>query len=300
MREARSWVVSELATLGREDLIDAAELGVSELVTNAILHATPPIVVRLGGTRDHPRIEVHDSSVAPPSVRDMTDEARLMTTVGRGLGILAMYSTSWGSEASAEGKVVWFEPAAEHNVPGLDIGRLTGEVFDVADLLDEIAEPAGDLQHRVVVCLLGMPVKVFSHYRVWHEELARELRLLSLNQGVDYPLAAELSELTERVEQDWGQGRVVDQLDRAVAADSDAVDIEYLVPASAAAATTSRLRELLGEVDVFCREQRLLTLAPGPQQLAVRSWYLGEIERQARGEAATPWRGSYAVEDLGR
>ena len=48
--------------LGRDDLADAAQLGVSELVTNAILHADPPIAVRLGGTRSHPRVEVHDSS----------------------------------------------------------------------------------------------------------------------------------------------------------------------------------------------------------------------------------------------
>ena len=48
VRRARAWVVGELETIGRGDLADAAELGVSELVTNAILHANPPIVVRLG------------------------------------------------------------------------------------------------------------------------------------------------------------------------------------------------------------------------------------------------------------
>ena len=55
-------------TIGRGDLADAAELGVFPLVTNAILHANPPIVVRLGGTHAHPRVEVHDGPArsAPP------------------------------------------------------------------------------------------------------------------------------------------------------------------------------------------------------------------------------------------
>ena len=86
VRRARVWVVSELATIGRDDLADAAELGVSELVTNAILHADPPIVVRVGGTAAHPRVEVHDNSPAPPKARSMTADERLLATVGRGLG----------------------------------------------------------------------------------------------------------------------------------------------------------------------------------------------------------------------
>ena len=48
---------------------------------------------------------------------------------------------------------------------------------------------------------------------------------------------------------------------------------------------------------MFCREQRLLTLAPNPQQLTLRAWYLGEFERQARGEEPLPWPGTYVVED---
>ena len=58
---ARAWVVEELTNLGRSDLVDAAELGVSELVTNAILHAAPPITVGLLGSREQPRVEVRDS-----------------------------------------------------------------------------------------------------------------------------------------------------------------------------------------------------------------------------------------------
>ena len=48
------------------DLVECAEFGVSELVTNAVLHGTPPIKVRVRGTWEHPRVEVIDGSTEPP------------------------------------------------------------------------------------------------------------------------------------------------------------------------------------------------------------------------------------------
>jgi len=297
VRRARTWVVSELTTLGRDDLADAAELGVSELVTNAILHADPPIVVRMGGTATHPRVEVHDTSPVPPKVRSMTDDERLLATVGRGLGIVAMFSTTWGAEVSSTGKVVWFEPAAEVTAP-LDEAGARGEVFDLSELVEERLAGVADPGDRLTVRLLGMPVQVFAHYRIWYEELRRELRLLALNHGADYPLAQQLSELTVQVEQERRQARGVDRLDAAIAAGEERIDLEYQV-APSAPVTMGRLFQLLEQVDSFSREQRLLTLEPSAQQLALRAWYLGEFTRQPAGEAPTPWAGSYAVEERG-
>jgi hypothetical protein len=268
---------------------------VSELVTNAILHADPPIVVRVGGTAAHPRVEVHDNSPAPPKARSMTADERLLATVGRGLGIVAMFSTTWGAEVSSEGKVVWFEPAAEASGM-LDEAQARGEVFDLSELVDERLATVGDPGERLTVRLLGMPVQVFAHYRIWYDELRRELRLLALNHGSDYPLAQELSEITLQVEQERRQARGIDRLDAAIARGDDRVDLVYQVPPSAGT-TMGRLQTLLEQVDVFCREQRLLTLEPGPQQIALRSWYLGEFTRQTAGEAPTPWPGSYVVEE---
>ena len=296
VRQARVWVVGELTTIGRTDLADAAELGVSELVTNAILHAAPPITVRLGGTRAHPRVEVRDNSVAPPSVRDMTTHARLMATVGRGLGIVAMYSMTWGAEVTSRGKVVWFEPAAEPESPHLAMKSAISGASDLSETVAGLVEAAGEPEARMTVRLLGMPVDVFAHYRIWYDELRRELRLLALTHGSDYPVASELSELTLRVEQERRQARGVDQLDVALSSGRDRVDLSYDVPVSAPA-TMTRLRELLEQVDEFCHEQRMLTLAPNPQQVALRTWYLGEFERQARGESPVPWPGGYTVED---
>ena len=165
--------------------------------------------------------------------------------------------------------------------------------------MEELLAAAGEPEEQLTVRLVGMPVRVFAHYRNWYEELRRELRLLSLNHGEHYPVAAELSDLSLRVEQERRQASGVDRLDAAIRAGRDRVDLEYQVPASAPA-TMTRMRELLEQVDVFCREQWLLTLAPNPQQLMLRSWYLGEFERQARGEEPAALAGDLRGRGPGR
>jgi len=300
VRRARAYVIEELRAVGRDDLADGAELGVSELVTNAILHADPPITVRVGGTPAHPRIEVADTSLVPPRVRTLPDEERLLATVGRGLDIVSMYSTTWGAEVSPTGKVVWFEPSPEPTL--FEEGEQPpsgGSVFDLSEVVaGRLAGVDGTAPERVTVRLLNMPVAVFAHYRVWYEELRRELRLLALNHGDDYPLAQAISDLTLQVEHERRQASGLDRLVEAIEAGRERVDLVYLVPPSAPD-TMMRLRALLEEVDVFCREQRLLTPEPTEQQLALRRWYLGEFGRQGAGEAPLPWSGGYVVEDQG-
>jgi len=292
VREARLWVSDELDRIGREDLADAAALGVSELVTNALLHAGPPIAVRLAGTTAHPRVEVLDGSRTPPAERDPARDGGLMATIGRGLGIVATYSRAWGAELSGDGKVVWFEPAAQ-DAP--EAGPVTGDVFDLVAMADEVGAASSTLERHVVVRLVGMPVQVFAAYRLWYEELRRELRLLALTHGEDYPLAVQISDLTLQVASERRQARGVERLDEAIAAGIARVDLEYDVP-STTADTMGRVLALLERSDRFCEEQRLLALAPTPQQQALRRWYHGEFARQGRGEPPVPWDGAYTVE----
>jgi anti-sigma regulatory factor (Ser/Thr protein kinase) len=317
VRRARLWVVEELQGLGREDLADAAELGVSELVTNAILHADPPITVRLGGTPQHPRVEVHDNSRRAPAVnKDMAEDDKLLRTVGRGLGIVALYSTSWGADVSRDGKVVWFEPALEPSFlfdEGLEgeldtelagdlpheAADLSGDVFDLEREVDALLSDAGEPAQLVPVRLVGMPVRVFGAFRVWYAEIRRELRLLAFAHGDEYPVAAELAAITLQVEQERRQAYGIERLDAAIAAGLERVDLEYLVPPSSAT-TMARLADLLDRVDDFSREHRLLTMAAVPQQVALRHWYTHEFTRQAQGLDPFPWPGSYDVDPTAR
>jgi len=89
------------------DKAEAAELVVSELVTNALEHglAGIPATVRIwlssdGGTVV---INVWDASPLPPVPKNAGADA----DSGRGLMIVAALSTDWGYSAADPGKVVW-------------------------------------------------------------------------------------------------------------------------------------------------------------------------------------------------
>ena len=101
---ARDFVRQTAAAWGLQRLEWVLQLVASELVTNAFLHARTKVNLRLiAEASGAVRIEVHDDNPRLPFVAAPPDEA----TSGRGLGVVATVSTSWGSEPLANGKVVW-------------------------------------------------------------------------------------------------------------------------------------------------------------------------------------------------
>jgi hypothetical protein len=110
--QARAYVRRGLNALGYESLLDSVELAVTELVTNACLHARTPIVVVLRVIGDNSvRVEVTDGSLQAPESRRYDT----MATTGRGMRLLESFGR-WGVETPAPpmtGKTVWFEPAAD-------------------------------------------------------------------------------------------------------------------------------------------------------------------------------------------
>ena len=89
------------------DLLDAALLCVSELVTNVVMHAgrTPSMDVVL--TDDALTVQVHhDASHAPPASHP-ADEDPLRIS-GRGLELVDALANAWGSESTSAGTTTWF------------------------------------------------------------------------------------------------------------------------------------------------------------------------------------------------
>jgi len=291
VQEARTWVREVLERLDRKDIVETAELGVSELVTNAILHGTPPITVRVRGTRDHPRVEVRDASNRPPEVNiGMADEDHLLATFGRGLGLVALHSYAWGAELVPEGKVVWFEPAQEPRLGG----DLSGDVFDLDQTVQERLATMRQVGEPLRIRILDLPVAPWGRFRQRFFELGRELRMLSLAHGHDYPVALELTEVFLQVEQERRLISGRERLDAALTEGLERVDLDFLVPATMPA-TMGRLLEALERADEFCREQRLLVLTASPQQKELVRWWCEQFARQAEGKEPTPWQGSFTV-----
>jgi anti-sigma regulatory factor (Ser/Thr protein kinase) len=103
-RRARGLIRRPLRQWGLAELIPAAELVVSELVTNAVRYAQSKISLRLvleGGLF----CEVLDDSAAPPRLREAgQDDER-----GRGLQVVSQVAQRWGTRRTGTGKVVWCE-----------------------------------------------------------------------------------------------------------------------------------------------------------------------------------------------
>ena len=113
--DARRWATQVLTEIGRPELVESACISVSEVITNALLHAEQPVSVRLRGTSEHPRIEVRDGSREPPDLPDLESDPTddVLLTFGRGLSIVARVSSAWGAELEEDGKIVWFVPQVE-------------------------------------------------------------------------------------------------------------------------------------------------------------------------------------------
>jgi DNA-binding NarL/FixJ family response regulator len=104
-REARAFVDEVLARWDAADTIDVVVLLVSELVTNAVVHAGSEVDLSVRLLPDVVRVEVVDTSPVIPSPQDADDH----DTSGRGLAIMDAMASAWGIDPLPDGKRVWFE-----------------------------------------------------------------------------------------------------------------------------------------------------------------------------------------------
>ncbi|MFE3143853.1 SpoIIE family protein phosphatase [Streptomyces scopuliridis] len=104
--DARDRAITQLAAWGLEELTFTTELVISELFTNAILHAEGPVQLRL--IRDRAlTCEVSDTSTTAPHLR----RARVYDEGGRGLLLVAQLTDRWGTRQIPSGKAIWAEMA---------------------------------------------------------------------------------------------------------------------------------------------------------------------------------------------
>ncbi len=104
----RAAATRRLTDWGLEEQAFAAELMLSELVTNAVRYGTEPIQVRL--ILDRTLIcEVSDGSSTAPHLR----RAASTEEGGRGLFLVAQLAHAWGTRYTPHGKVIWAECALD-------------------------------------------------------------------------------------------------------------------------------------------------------------------------------------------
>jgi DNA-binding NarL/FixJ family response regulator len=105
---ARRFVDEVLSRWRCDALLDDVQLLVSELVTNAVVHAGSEVEVAVRLLSDSVRIEVVDRAAnAPLRPADPADDDES----GRGLLLVETLASAWGVEPLEGGKSVWFEVA---------------------------------------------------------------------------------------------------------------------------------------------------------------------------------------------
>lgn len=110
-RAARAFVAETLTAWDvQADEVEAAKLVVSELVTNAVLHApqSSTISLDLRLTDGVVRVLVTDGGLGEPERQAQADPWTRET--GRGLSLVDAFTERWGTETHGrDGKTVWCE-----------------------------------------------------------------------------------------------------------------------------------------------------------------------------------------------
>ena len=102
-REARAAIVEAAQDLHLEPLTDDLQLVVSELVTNAVRYAEPPVHVEIEAGDDAVTIAVVDGSPGRPAAKDADRDAE----GGRGLLLIDLLAAETGVRPQPPGKTMW-------------------------------------------------------------------------------------------------------------------------------------------------------------------------------------------------
>jgi GAF domain-containing protein/anti-sigma regulatory factor (Ser/Thr protein kinase) len=278
---ARRWVAEALTDKAVTAILPDAELIVSELVTNALLHAGPPITVRVDVRPDSVRIAVSDGSRATP-VRAL---ARADSMTGRGLSLVAALARDWGVEPTPAGKVVWCEigtvPAPLPADDDVDVEALLASWDDL--------EPQAEVEPHFPVELGGVPTDLLLSAKAHVDNLVREFTLAArgAESGRSAAVPPQLAELIDAVVNGFSEARQSIKRQALAAAErgDDRTTLSLSLPLSAAGAG-ERYLLALDEADDYARAARLLTLETPPQHKVFRRWYVEALVHQLRQAAA--------------
>lgn len=107
---SRRFVIASLRRLGADHLVQDAAVIVSELATNAVLHAQSPFRVSVDEAVGVVCLSVQDVGDGQAAARVGKPDEHAID--GRGIAIIEALSRRWGCDTLSDGKVVWVELAA--------------------------------------------------------------------------------------------------------------------------------------------------------------------------------------------
>lgn len=275
--EARRMVRSLLDETRLQSVVDDAQTAVSELVTNALVHAGGEIHLTAAITGSGLRVEVGDASPHLPVRR----EYAAMSATGRGLPMVESVVTRWNSFRLGSGKVVWFE-----------IEDPEGDPF--ASLQPDPPPQQDDADDVVHVELLDVPLLMHAAWQEHAAALLRELLLIKLDEdpaimGTHAAASDAMNLLHEQIPAP------------VLGGDPDAIMRDALEPHVSLPALTLRvprssvahfmvLDDLIHHALELAGAGEMLVPPTQPEILAMSHWLCCEVVEQAEsGRTPTPW-----------
>src|SRR3954452_10589786 len=108
-QQARRFIAATLEDLGLDEVREIAELLVSELVTNAVVHAASPVDVEVEIDDSGVLVRVRDADTGPLVMR--AGGGSELDEGGRGFLLVDRLAEAWGTEHRGGRKCVWFRLA---------------------------------------------------------------------------------------------------------------------------------------------------------------------------------------------
>lgn len=297
--QARRLLLAALDDAGRPQWADAGALALSEVVTNAALHAHTAFEVLVEVRADRLWVEVRDGNPTLPRRRQYGAQA----TTGRGMAMVAALTDECGVHSlGSDGKVVWFslsDPAPEQSADDLL------NAWDLDGDWDHVEKTTPTASATQPVTLLAMPTTLWLGALQHHDALLREL-VLYLAQHDDVQVDLALADTARRLVSGAVQ-RAVDEAQPAgpvrppdlrgphpplpPAPDSLTLTVSVSVPANSAASYTA-LQDTLDLGERLAAADQLLVRPALPEIVAVRDWVCEQVVAQLAGVPASPWPGT--------
>ncbi|MEW2635225.1 SpoIIE family protein phosphatase [Streptomyces sp. NPDC048389] len=263
--EARRFVRGALVGVA-PDVVDTARLLVSELVTNAVLHARTEIEVSACVDDGTVRVRVRDQR---PDRGLVPHESPPYAGTGQGLALVEQLASRHGVDTGEESKTVWFElrhdgwQSQSHGWQAVAPPSCAGET----------------------VTLVDVPAALYAASRHHRHTLLREL-ILSVAAGDDLGVPPE--DLVAAHDMNNVISACVTTALREQAGEAEIRSLPLSVPPDAGPAVQT-LRRVLDRAEEAARDERLLTLPGLPRSRVFHQWLFGQIVDQLAGAPPAAW-----------
>ncbi|MFB7599337.1 SpoIIE family protein phosphatase [Streptomyces sp. NPDC056160] len=248
------------------DVVETAQLLVSELVTNAVLYARTEVEVTAAAEAGTVRVAVGDHR---PDRALVPHECASYAGTGQGLALVALLASRHGVDTGEARKTVWFE---------LDPGGAPPHPAGW-----DVTVPASRV--GTTVTLIDVPEALYSASQQHRHTLLREAGL-AVAAGTDLGVPAH----DLAVAQDMSNvisARVTAAL-REQPAEAGVRSLLLGMPPDAGPAVRT-LWEVLGLAEEAARDERLLTLPALPRGRVFHQWLFDQIAGQLDGGTPVAW-----------